>query len=50
MIPDASRDDAMRSSHARHLSQSGHRICHEVNDELRERRVERIVWERQMLR
>ncbi len=50
MIPDAGCNDAMLASHARHLAQPGNRVCHEMNDELRQGRVERLVWKRQVLR
>jgi hypothetical protein len=39
----------MLASNARHLSQPGNRVCHEVNDELRQSCVERPVWKRQLL-
>ena len=48
-IPDGRGDDALASRDARHLPQPGDRLGHEVDDELRERRVERVVRERQAL-
>ena len=50
VIPHARRDDAAATGHASHLCDSGRRIGHEVDDELRQRRVERAVVERQALR
>ena len=50
MIPDTGRDNAPRACHARHLGQPGDSISHEVNDELRQDRVEGPLRKRQMLR
>ena len=50
MIPDARRNDTAATGHAAHLAEARRRIAHEVDDELRERRVERAVLERQALR
>ena len=49
-VPDARCDDAVEPGHARHLGQAGDGIRHEVHDELRERRVEAAVRERQLVR
>ena len=48
-VPDAGGHGAARPGDAAHLRQAGHRIGHEVDDQLRERRVERIGRERQLL-
>jgi hypothetical protein len=48
VVPHAGRDGAAGPRHARHLPQSGDRIPHEVDDELRERGVERSVLEGQL--
>ena len=50
MIPDAGRDDPLPPRHAGHLAQARDRICHEVNDELGEGRVEGPVGKRQLFR
>ena len=50
VIPDTGGDDAVAPGHPRHLGQTGDRIRHEVDDELRQRCVERAVGERQLLR
>ena len=49
-VPDAGGDDAVEPGHARHLGQARDGIRHEVHDELRERRVEAAVRERQLVR
>src|SRR4029077_18251463 len=49
-IPDAGGDDTVGAGHPRHLTNTAHRIRHEMNNELCERRVERTVFERQRLR
>ena len=48
-IPGAGRDDAARVRDAGHLGNPGLGVVHEVDDELRERRVERVVRPRQIL-
>ena len=50
MVPDAGSDDAARSRDASHLAEADDRVPHEVDDELRERRVELVVSERDALR
>ena len=50
VIPDARGHDTASPGHARHLRQSRDRIRHEMDDELREGRVERPVREWQVLR
>ena len=49
VIPHGCRHDASLARDTRHLAQSRHGICHEVDDELRERGVERLLGERQVL-
>ena len=49
VVPDTGGDHAARPSDTSHLEQPGHRILHEMNDELGERRVETIHLERQIL-
>ena len=49
VIPHAGGDDTVVPCHSSHLAQTGDGIRHEVNDELRERGVERSVREGQML-
>ena len=49
MIPNACGDDTVAPGHTRHLGQSRDRIRHEVDDELGEGRIERVVRERQLL-
>ncbi len=49
VIPDARRDDTIPPGHAGHLGQPRDRVLHEVDDELREGRVERVVREWQPL-
>jgi hypothetical protein len=49
-VPDGRGDDAAGSGDARHLRDAAHRIVHEVHDQLRERRVEASVLERELLR
>ena len=50
VIPDAGCDDAVSPGDARELAQPGDRICHEVDDELRQGGIERGVLERELLR
>ena len=50
VIPDACGHGPARPGHACHLRHARRGIAHEVDDELRERRVERVVRERQLLR
>jgi hypothetical protein len=50
VIPHARRDDTMLARHARHLAQSRDRVCHEVNDELGQGGVERLIAEWELLR
>ncbi len=49
VIPDARGHDTIPPGHARHLGQSSDRIGHEVDDELCEGCIERLVRERQVL-
>ena len=49
VIPDARRDDTVPPGHAGHLGEPRDRVLHEVDDELREGRVERFARERQPL-
>ena len=49
VIPHGRCDDAPIARDARHLAQPCHGIGHEVDDELRERGVELVVGERQLL-
>jgi hypothetical protein len=49
MIPDTGRDNAPRACHARHLGQPGDSVSHEVNDELRQDRVEGPLRKGQVL-
>ncbi len=50
VIPHRRCNDASVARDARHLTQPSHGICHEVDDELRERGVELPLGERQLLR
>jgi hypothetical protein len=43
VIPHAGSDQAARAGDARHLTQPGHRIGHEVHDQLGEREVEAVI-------
>ena len=47
VIPDRRGDDTPRPRHPSHLAEARHRVRHEVDDELGERRVECLVGERQ---
>ena len=49
VIPHGRRHDAAVAGDARHLAQPCHGIRHEVDDELRERGVELVLCERQLL-
>ena len=49
VIPHAGGDDTTRPGHARHLRQPGHRIRHEVHDELGKGGIEPAVREGQLL-
>src|SRR5712692_874650 len=49
MIPNAGRHDTLTPGDTRHLCQSSVRICHEMDNELRDGRVERQGRERQLL-
>jgi hypothetical protein len=50
VIPNTRCDDTMLARHARHLAKPPDRLRHEVNDELCQRGVERLVSKRQVLR
>jgi len=50
VVPHARRDGSSASCNSRHFPQTRDRIGHEVNDELRERRVELAVRKGQCLR
>src|SRR5437588_3191651 len=50
VIPNTRCDDAVLARHARHLAKSPDRVRHEVNDELCQGGVERLVSKRQLLR
>ena len=50
MIPHAGGPHTICARHARHLAQSRDRVCHEVNDELRQGSIEHVIPERQLLR
>jgi len=50
VIPNARCHDTTLARHARHLTKSHDGVCHEVNDELSQGRVEGLVWERQVFR
>ena len=50
VIPDARCEDSVRAGDPRHLSKARHRVAHEVDDELRQRGIEALVLERQLLR
>ena len=50
VIPDARDNRAARPGDASHLPHAGCRVGHEVDDELRESSIERVVRERQLLR
>ena len=50
VIPNTRCDDTMLVRHARHLAKPADRIRHEVNDELRQGGVERLVSKRQAFR
>ena len=47
--PDTRRDDASGAGHPRHLAEARDRVRHEVDDQLRQRSVEIVVGERQLL-
>ena len=49
VIPHTRCDNAARSGHAGHFAESFDRCSHEVNDELRQRGVEVVVRERELL-
>jgi len=50
VIPDARRHDTIPARHACHLTQSQDGVRHEVDDELCEGGVERLIFERKLLR
>src|SRR5439155_8734482 len=50
VIPNTRCDDAVLARHARHLAKSHDRVRHEMNDELCQGGVERLVSKRQLLR
>ncbi len=50
VIPNAGRHDTVLTHHARHFAKPPDGICHEVNDELCQRRVERLISKRELLR
>ena len=50
VVPDARSHDAVLARDTCHLAEPADRVTHEVDDELRERRVERRVGEREALR
>ena len=50
VIPHAGDNSAARTGHACHLPHTRRRVAHELDDELREGRVERVVRKRQLLR
>ena len=50
MVPHACCDHTTGARDARHLGQSAYRIVHEVDDELRQGRVELVLSERQLFR
>jgi hypothetical protein len=50
VIPHARRDGASGADHARHFSESGDRVDHEVHDELGKGHIEGVVRERKVLR
>ena len=49
-VPHTCRDDSVRAGDTGHLAKPADRVSHEVNDELRERCVELVVVERELLR
>jgi hypothetical protein len=50
VIPATRCDDAVLARPARHLAKTSDQVRHEVNDELRQGGVERVVFKRQVLR
>jgi hypothetical protein len=50
VIPNTRCHDAVPARHTRHLAKASDRVRHEVNDELRQGGVERVVFKRQVLR
>ena len=50
VIPDTSGNDTVPPRDARHVGQAGNRVCHEVDDQLREGGVERPIRKREVLR
>jgi hypothetical protein len=50
VIPNARCHDTTLARHARHLTKSHDGVCHEVNDELCQGGVERMISKRQLLR
>jgi hypothetical protein len=50
VIPNTRRHDTMLAGHARHLAQSRDRVCHEMNDELGQGGIERLLAKWQPLR
>jgi len=49
VIPHTGRNSSSIASDTGHLGQSAHRIIHEVDDELGERRIELTIGKRQLL-
>ncbi len=49
VVPDARRDDPARARDPAHLADPADRVGHEMHHELRERGIERVVVERQVL-
>ena len=49
VIPHASGDNPSGPGDATHLGQPRHRVTHEMDDELRERNIEGVTSERQIL-
>jgi hypothetical protein len=48
-VPHTRRHDAARLDHTTHLAKSGHRVGHEVHDQLGERSVEHVIRKRKLL-
>jgi hypothetical protein len=49
VVPHAGRDRPAGLGHPAHLPQAQHRINHERNNQLRHRRIEATIRERQLL-
>ena len=50
VIPNARRHHTMLARHASHLTKSHDGVCHEVDDELCQDGIERLIFKRELLR